>query len=71
MPATGKPVEVAVLGIIQFENGKISSEHLYWDHASVLAQVGVIDPAKLPVKGIQSPRTLLEGARINAGSQGE
>jgi len=65
VPATGKPVEAGVVAIIRFENGKISSEHLYWDHASVLAQLGVLDPAKLPVKGVESARTLLEwsGAR--------
>jgi carboxymethylenebutenolidase len=60
VPATGRRVEVGVVGIIQFENGKISSEHLYWDHASVLAQLGVIDQIKAPVKGVESARTLLE-----------
>jgi carboxymethylenebutenolidase len=68
VPATGKRVEVGVVGIITFENGKIASEHLYWDHASVLAQLGVIDPAKTPVKGVESPRTLLEWAGIKSGA---
>jgi carboxymethylenebutenolidase len=64
VPPTGKRVEVGVVGIITFENDKIASEHLYWDHASVLAQLGVIDPAKVPVKGVDSARTLLEWAGI-------
>jgi hypothetical protein len=59
VPTTGKRVEVGVVGIITFENGKIASEHLYWDHASVLAQLGILDPAKTPVKALESPRTLL------------
>src|SRR5258707_13400275 len=54
VPPTGKRVEVGVVGIIKFENGKIASEHLYWDHASVLAQLGVVDRAKVPVKGLES-----------------
>jgi carboxymethylenebutenolidase len=66
VPATGKHVELGVVGIIRFTNEKIHSEHLYWDHASVLAQLGVIDPKKFPVKGVESPRTLLEWAGIKA-----
>jgi carboxymethylenebutenolidase len=64
VPRTGKQVEVGVVAIIQFEKGKIASEHLYWDHASVLAQLGVIDPATVPVKGAESARTLLDWAGI-------
>jgi carboxymethylenebutenolidase len=64
VPPTGKRVEVGVVGIITFENGKIASEHLYWDHASVLVQIGVVDPATAPVKGVESARTLLEWAKL-------
>jgi carboxymethylenebutenolidase len=64
VPPTGKRVEVGVVGIITFENGKIASEHLYWDHASVLAQLGVVDPATVPVKGVESARTLLDWAKL-------
>jgi carboxymethylenebutenolidase len=66
VPATGKRVEVAVVGMIRFENGKIASEHLYWDHASVLAQLGVIDPAKVPVQAADSVRTLLVWSGITS-----
>jgi carboxymethylenebutenolidase len=69
VPPTGKRVEVGVVGIIKFEDGKIAREHLYWDHASVLAQLGVIDRAKGLVKGVESPRTLLEWAGIKVSSQ--
>jgi carboxymethylenebutenolidase len=63
VPPTGKRIEVGVVGIITFEKGKIASEHLYWDHASVLAQVGVVNAATVPVKGVESARTLLEWAK--------
>jgi len=59
VPPTGKRVEVAVTGVVKFEKGLIASEHLYWDHASVLAQVGLIDRSKVPVQGAESARTLL------------
>jgi carboxymethylenebutenolidase len=59
VPATGKRIEMAVIGVIKFENGKIASEHLYWDHASILAQLGVIDRTQVPVQGAESARTLL------------
>ena len=68
VPPTGKRVEMGVAAIVQFENGKIASEHLYWDHASVLAQLGVLDAAKTPVKGIESARTLLEWTGIKSGA---
>jgi carboxymethylenebutenolidase len=50
VPPTGKRVELPFVIIIQFEGGKISRENLYWDQASVLAQVGLIDRS-LPVRG--------------------
>jgi carboxymethylenebutenolidase len=31
--------------VVQFEEGKIAHEHIYWDQASVLVQVGLLDPA--------------------------
>jgi carboxymethylenebutenolidase len=68
VPPTGKRVEVGVVAIIKFKDGKIASEHLYWDHASVLAQLGVVDPARVPVKGVESAHTLLEWAGIKAAS---
>jgi carboxymethylenebutenolidase len=53
---TGKYVEMAVAVIVGFKDGKISHEHIYWDQASVLVQVGLIDPASLPVSGAESAR---------------
>ncbi|NIV13077.1 MAG: hypothetical protein GWN62_17875 [Aliifodinibius sp.] len=54
VPPTGKQVEIPIVVVVQFEAGKIAHEHIYWDQASVLAQVGLIDPSKLPVVGARS-----------------
>jgi len=53
---TGKPVEMAVAVIVGFKDGKISHEHIYWDQASVLVQVGLLDPKGLPVAGAEVAR---------------
>lgn len=53
---TGKPVEMAVAVIVGFKAGKISHEHIYWDQAGVLVQVGLLDPRGLPVVGAESAR---------------
>jgi carboxymethylenebutenolidase len=57
---TGKPVEVGFAVIVGFKDGKIAHEHIYWDQASVLVQLGLIDPARLPVSGVESARRLLD-----------
>ena len=59
IPPTGKRVEMAVAVIVGFKDGKISHEHIYWDQASVLVQVGLLDPAGLPVSGAESARKVL------------
>lgn len=60
VPATGGRVEVSVVVVVEFEQGKISGERIYWDQASVLAQVGLIDPATLPVTGIEASRKVTD-----------
>jgi carboxymethylenebutenolidase len=47
---TGKRVEVPFVAVIKFDGDKIAHEHLYWDQASVLVQVGLLDRT-LPVCG--------------------
>ena len=48
--ATDKEVEVALVAIVCIRGGKLYHEHIYWDQASVLVQIGLLDP-KLAVKG--------------------
>ena len=57
---TGKRVECATVGIIQFRDGKLLSEHLYWDQASVLVQLGLLDSSKLPVAGVETARKVAD-----------
>jgi carboxymethylenebutenolidase len=57
---TGKRVEVAVVTIVQFRDGKLAHEHIYWDQASVLVQLGLLDPGKLPVVGVESARKAID-----------
>jgi carboxymethylenebutenolidase len=60
IPPTGKRVECATVGIIQFRDGKLLSEHLYWDQASVLVQLGLLDSSKLPVMGVETARKVAD-----------
>jgi len=57
---TGRTVEVALVAIVQFRDGKLVHEHIYWDQASVLVQIGKLDPAGLPVAGAESARKVVD-----------
>jgi carboxymethylenebutenolidase len=57
---TGKRVEVPLVAIVRFRGGKLAYEHIYWDQASVLVQIGLLDASKLPVAGIESARKVLD-----------
>ena len=60
VPPTGKYVEVPLIAIVCFRDGKLYNEHIYWDQASVLVQIGKLDPATLPVAGIETSRKLVD-----------
>ncbi|MBW4536494.1 MAG: ester cyclase [Pleurocapsa minor HA4230-MV1] len=57
---TGKRIEVPTVAIIRFRDGKLAHEHIYWDQASVLVQLGLLNPGTLPVVGIDSARKALD-----------
>ena len=57
---TNKHVKVALVVIVHFRDGKLAHEHIYWDQASVLAQLGLIDAARLPVAGVESAEKVLD-----------
>jgi carboxymethylenebutenolidase len=57
---TGLPVEVPLVAIVQFRDGLVEFERIYWDQASVLVQVGLVDPGRLPVSGSASARKVLD-----------
>ncbi len=56
IPPTGRKVEIPLVVIVHFRDGKLAHEHIYWDQASVLVQIGLLDPATLPVFGVETAR---------------
>lgn len=48
VPPTGKKVEIVVVGVVCIRGGKLYHEHIHWDQASVLVQVGLLDPNHIP-----------------------
>ena len=68
IPPTGKRVELPHVLVMKFENGNVAHEHVWWDQASLLVQVGLLDPAKLPVVGIEHAKKLL---RITQRREGQ
>ena len=72
VPATDKVVHVAVVSVVCIRGGKLYHEHVYWDQASVLVQVGLLDPKlvpgpmkqkgmkRLPVYGAETASKLLD-----------
>ena len=57
---TGKYVEIPMLGVIKFRGPKLCHEHIYWDQASLLVQIGKLDPTGLPIAGVETARKLLD-----------
>jgi carboxymethylenebutenolidase len=53
-------MEIAVVAVIHFRAGKLASEHIYWDQASVLVQLGLLDSRTLPVAGAESAQKVLD-----------
>lgn len=60
VPPTGRRVEVALVAIVHFRDGKLAYEHIYWDQASVLVQLGLLDPRGLPVAGAEAAHKALD-----------
>ena len=61
VPPTGKRVEVAVIVVVEFDDdGKIAAERIHWDQATVLVQLGLLDPTGLPVAGVETARKVLD-----------
>ena len=56
---TGKRVEIPLVVIVGFRDGKLAHEHIYWDQASVLVQLGLLNASTLPVVGLETARKAL------------
>jgi carboxymethylenebutenolidase len=59
---THKRVEIGLVAIVHFHDGKLAHEHIYWDQASVLKQIGLITDNALPVFGAETARKLVKGS---------
>jgi carboxymethylenebutenolidase len=62
---TGRYVELPHVVVMKFEGNKILHEHIYWDQASLLVQIGLIDSKSLPVTGIEQAKNLLKLSKSN------
>jgi hypothetical protein len=71
VPPTNKMVNIALVSIVAIRGGKLAHEHVYWDQASVLVQIGALDPKyvpkhlsskgckKLPILGVESAKKVM------------
>jgi len=57
---TNRKVEVPLVAIVKFRDGKLAHEHIYWDQASVLKQIGLLTDPKLPVYGVETARKVVD-----------
>jgi len=62
VPPTNRHVEVALVAIVKFRGDKLAHEHIYWDQASVLKQIGLLTDPALPVCGAESARKVAGGS---------
>lgn len=56
---TNRRVEVPLVAIVHFRDGKLAHEHIYWDQASVLKQIGLLTDQSLPVRGAETAQKVL------------
>ncbi len=54
VPPTNRPVRIPLVAIVRFRDGKVAHEHIYWDQASVLKQIGLLTDPALPVYGSET-----------------
>jgi hypothetical protein len=53
IPRTNKPVQVPMVSVVAVRGGQLVSERVYWDQASVLVQIGLLDPVLGVPKGLK------------------
>jgi carboxymethylenebutenolidase len=60
VPPTGRKVIIPFVVVVGFEDGKVAFERIYWDQASMLVQLGLLEKGKLPVTGAEQAARLLD-----------
>jgi carboxymethylenebutenolidase len=58
---TNRLVKIPLVVIVKFRNGKLAHEHIYWDQASVLKQIGLLTDPSLPVFGVETAEKVIGG----------
>jgi len=58
---TNLPVKIPLVAIVKFRDGKLAHEHIYWDQASVLKQIGLLADPSLPVRGVETAEKVISG----------
>jgi carboxymethylenebutenolidase len=58
--ATGRKVVIPFVVVVGFEGGKVAHERIYWDQASLLVQLGLLDQSTLPVTGAEQAARLID-----------
>jgi carboxymethylenebutenolidase len=61
VPPTNRPVKIPLVVIVKFRDGKLAHEHIYWDQASVLKQIGLLADPSLPVFGVETAEKVIGG----------
>jgi carboxymethylenebutenolidase len=62
VPPTHRHVDIPLVVVVGFRDGKLAHERIYWDQASVLNQIGLLTDLSLPVFGAETARKLLDPA---------
>ena len=60
---TARYAEVALVVVVEFHEGKISGERIYWDQASVMSQLGLLEAQQLPTTGSEAARKVRDPAQ--------
>ena len=60
VPPTNRRVEIPLVAIVKFRDGKLAHEHIYWDQASVLKQIGLLSDPSLPACGAETARKVAD-----------
>jgi carboxymethylenebutenolidase len=60
VPPSGRPVHIPVAAVVGIRDGMVTHEHIYWDQAGILVQVGLLDPGGLPVTGAEQAQKMLD-----------
>jgi carboxymethylenebutenolidase len=68
IPPTNKHVEIPLVAIVKFREGKLAHEHIYSDQASVLKQIGLLPDSGLPAFGVETARKVVDPSYDGTGA---